>query len=133
MTTLQRFEDVDAWKLSREITKLIYQYSGQGKFSKDYCLRDQIRRAAISVMSNIAEGFERGGNKEFIQFLSIAKGFTAEIESQLYIALDNNYISHAQFHELIHSTHSIKSLISGFIRYLKKTDFKGNKFKNSKP
>lgn len=129
MATLQRFEDIEAWKYSRNLTNLVYNISGQGKFGKDYCLRDQIRRSAISVMSNIAEGFDREGNKEFIQFLSIAKGSTSEIEAQLYVALDNGYVSQEQFNELFEITKSTKSLLSGFIRHLKNSKIKGHKFK----
>ena len=129
MAVLQKFEDIEAWQNARKLTKIVYQYTGDGNFQRDYCLRDQIRRAAISIMSNVAEGFDRGGNKEFIQFLSIAKGSTAEVESQLYIALDNNYISQEQFNELFKITRSIKLLLAGFMRYLKKTGLKGHKYK----
>ena len=82
MATIKRFEDIEAWKKARELTREVYRHSKVGPFSKDFGLRDQIRRAAVSVMSNIAEGFERGGNKEFMQFLAIAKGSVGEIESQ---------------------------------------------------
>ena len=88
MATIQRFEEIEAWQVARELTRSVYECSKSGSFAKDFALRDQIRRAAISVMSNIAEGFERGGNAEFIQFLSIAKGSAAEVETQLYVALD---------------------------------------------
>ena len=133
MTVLRRFEDIDAWQKARQLSNMVYEYTKQDAFKKDYSLCDQIRRAAVSVMSNIAEGFDRGGNKEFIQFLSIAKGSTSEIESQLYIALDNNYISQKQFNEIIEISTSTKSLLSGFIRYLKNTNMKGHKFKNLNP
>ncbi len=103
--------------------------TGQGGFRHDYNLRDQIRRAVISVMSNIAEGFERGSNKEFIQYLYIAKGSTAEVEAQLYIALDNSYINQEKFNELKMLTKSIKSLLAGFIRYLSNSNQKGHKYK----
>lgn len=129
MTILHQFEDIEAWRKARDLSKIIYQHTAGGKFRRDYSLKDQLRRSAVSVMSNIAEGFERGGNKEFIQFLSIAKGSAAEVESQLYIALDNDYISQAQFDEMTELTKSIKLLLSGFIRYLKNTDMKGSKYK----
>jgi four helix bundle protein len=133
MATIQSFEDIDAWQKARQLSKMVYEYTKQDAFKKDYGLCDQIRRAAVSVMSNIAEGFDRSGNKEFIQFLFIAKGSTAEIESQLYVALDNGYINEEQFTEVTSLTNVIKSLLSGFIRYLKKSDMKGYKFKNIKP
>ena len=133
MATIQTFEDIDAWQKARQLSNMVYEYTKQDAFKKDYGLCDQIRRAAVSVMSNIAEGFDRGGNKEFIQFLFIAKGSTAEIESQLYVALDNGYINEEQFTEGTALTNAIKSLLSGFIRYLKKSDMKGYKFKNLEP
>jgi len=133
MTVLTRFEDIDAWQKARQLSTMVYEYTKQDAFKKDYGLCDQIRRASVSVMSNIAEGFDRSDNKEFIQFLFIAKGSTAEVESQLYVALDNNYITREQFAEITTLTKDVKSLLSGFIRYLKKSDMKGYKFKNIEP
>jgi len=129
MATVSHFEDIEAWKKARNLSKEIYMCTGQGDFRHDYNLRDQIRRAVISVMSNIAEGFERGSNKEFIQYLYIAKGSTAEVEAQLYIALDNSYINQEKFNELKMLTKSIKSLLAGFIRYLSNSNQKGHKYK----
>ncbi len=117
---IERFEDLIAWQKARQLSNMVYEYTKQDAFKKDYGLCNQIRRAAVSIMSNIAEGFDRSGNKEFIQFLFIAKGSTAEVESQLYVALDNNYITGEQFTEITTLTKAIKSLLSGFIRYLKK-------------
>jgi four helix bundle protein len=97
---IDKFEDLIAWQKARELTKKIYRVTTQGEFNKDYGLRDQIRRAAVSVMSNLAEGFERGGRSEFHQFLVIAKGSCAELRSQLYVALDANYINKETFNEL---------------------------------
>ncbi|MDX1947729.1 MAG: four helix bundle protein [Pirellulaceae bacterium] len=88
MARIERFEDIEAWKKSRELNKLIYQATDSGRFAKDYSLKDQIRRASISTMSNIAEGFERGGDQEFVQQLAVAKGSCGEVRSQLYAALD---------------------------------------------
>ncbi|MBM4037083.1 MAG: four helix bundle protein, partial [Planctomycetes bacterium] len=85
MGKIERFEDMDAWKKARELTRAIYQLTSAGGFSRDFGLRDQIRRAAVSVMSNIAEGFERGGDKEFHQFLAVAKGSCGELRCQLYV------------------------------------------------
>jgi len=132
MAMIHTFEDIEVWQKARKLSKMIYEYTKYDAFKKDYGLCDQIRRAAVSVMSNIAEGFDRSGNKEFIQFLFIAKGSTAEIESQLYVAFDNGYINKGQFMEATSLTSTVKSLLSGFIRYLKKSDMKGYKFKNIK-
>ena len=104
MARLERFEDVDAWKVARELTKSVYQVTAAGEFARDFGLRDQIRRAAVSIPSNIAEGFERGGNKEFLQFLSQAKGSCGEIRAQLYVALDQLYLNDVQFQGLIEQT-----------------------------
>ena len=86
MATIKCFEDINTWKKARELTRSIYKITSKGKFSQDYGVVNQIRRGAISVMSNIAEGYERDGAKEFIHFLTIAKGSAAVIQSQLYIA-----------------------------------------------
>src|SRR5215210_7381743 len=94
---IKRFEDVEGWKKARLLTRELYSVTMKGEFARDFALRDQIRRAAISVMSNIAEGFEREGNKEFRQFLSLAKGSASEIRSQLYIALDAGYLTQGDF------------------------------------
>ena len=91
--TIKSFEELNIWQNSRELVKLIYKFVKMDKLSRDYSLNDQIRRSSISIMSNIAEGFERGSNKEFVQFLYIAKGSCAEVRSQLYIAFDQQYIS----------------------------------------
>jgi four helix bundle protein len=93
MTKIERFEDIDAWKTARILTSKIYSLSAEGPLSRDFGLRDQLRRAAVSVMSNVAEGFERGGDKEFLQFLSLAKASCAEVRSHLYVALDQAYLT----------------------------------------
>ena len=95
------FEDLEVWILSRELTNKIYNVSSDGRFAKDFGLRDQIRRATVSIMSNIAEGYEGGGNKEFIQFLSIAKASCGEVRSQLYVATDQNYVGKKGCEQLI--------------------------------
>jgi four helix bundle protein len=118
MARLQRFEDIEAWKMSRELTKRIYQVSSIGAFAKDFGLKDQIRRASVSVMSNIAEGFERRTDKEFCQFLSIAKGSAGEIKAQLYIALDVGFISQTEFNDLYEKADKTGKMIGGFMKYL---------------
>ena len=129
MATIKRFEDIEAWKKARELTREVYRHSKVGPFSKDFGLRDQIRRAAVSVMSNIAEGFERGGNKEFMEFLAIAKGSVGEIESQLYVALDENYIDENDLVSLKRLAGSTKRLIGGLLGYLRQSGMKGVKYK----
>ncbi|OGC96485.1 MAG: four helix bundle protein [candidate division Zixibacteria bacterium RBG_16_53_22] len=119
MTMIERFEDIEAWQKARELSKAIYMVTCDGAFARDFGLRDQIRRAGVSVMSNIAEGFDRGGNRELIQFLYFAKGSAAELQTQLYIALDIGYISQDQFQQLYDLAGTTGRLIGGFIRYLK--------------
>ncbi len=122
------FEDLEIWKMARELTKLIYFITNNEKLSKDFGLKEQIRRASVSIMSNIAEGFERGGNQEFIQFLYIAKGSCAEVRCQLYILLDEGYISKDQFEKISAMTKKISIMLSNFIKYLKKSGMKGEKY-----
>ena len=129
MGTIERFEDIEAWKKARELTRIIYTITAKGDFAKDYGLRDQIRRASVSVMSNIAEGFERGGNKEFRQFLSMAKGSAAEVRSQLYVAFDSGYLEESDFRTLYELAEETGRLIGGFMRYLESSNHKGMKFK----
>ena len=93
---VKSFEDLEIWKEARRLTTTIYRITSEGKFSKDFALRDQIRRAVIFIMSNIAEGFERGGNQEFVQFLYISKGSCGEVRSQFYTALDQGYLSETE-------------------------------------
>jgi len=92
MARIEKFEDIEAWQQARQFAKAVNAVTSEEKFAHDFGLRDQIQRAAVSVMSNIAEGFERGGVREFIQFLFIAKGSTAEVQAQPYMALDVGYI-----------------------------------------
>ncbi len=113
MSTVNRFEDLKAWQLARELTKDVYLLSGTGKFARDFSLRDQIRRAAVSIMSNIAEGFERDGNKEFLQFLSQAKGSCGEVRAQLYVALDQTYIDSTAFAAASTATLELSRVVSG--------------------
>jgi four helix bundle protein len=114
------FEDSEAWKRSRELAREIYKITAIGNFSRDYALRDQIRRAAVSIMSNIAEGFERNSMKEFVHFLGIAKGSAGEVRAQLYIALDAGLLDQENFNRLNTLAQSTSQLIAGFKRYLEK-------------
>jgi len=110
---IEKFEDLIAWQKARAFTKMIYAITSTGLFSKDFGLRDQIRRAAVSIMSNLAEGFERGGRAEFHQFVVIAKGSCAEVRSQLYIALDAGYISQQDFDMLYQSAMELSRILGG--------------------
>jgi four helix bundle protein len=127
MAKIEKFEDIEAWKKARELTKAINAVSNEGPFTRDFVLRDQIRRASVSIMSNIAEGFERGSNKEFIQFLYIAKGSAGEVRSQLYVALDQGYIKQEIFASLSNEASEISRMISGFVSYLSSSEMRGAK------
>jgi four helix bundle protein len=118
MPTAKQFEDLKVWQDARALTKDIYDTTKLRDFYRDSDLRRQIRSAAVSTMSNIAEGFERGSRKEFIQFLNIAKGSNGEVRSQLYIALDQDYITPARFEELRDKAVSLSRRIARFIAYL---------------
>ena len=125
---VKNFEDLEIWKDARYLTREVYQLTKDAKFSRDFALRDQIRRAAISVMSNIAEGFERGGNQEFIQFLYVAKASCGEARSQLYVALDQSYMAEEPFDDVNRSFRRLSIMISNLIDYLKASGMKGSKY-----
>ena len=110
---VSKFEDLIAWQKARELTKVIYQQTALGPFAKDFALVDQIRRAAISVMSNIAESFDREGPADFHRFLVIAKASCAEVRSQLYVALDVGYLDAQQFDELMNLTNETGRVLNG--------------------
>jgi len=129
MATFKTFEEIEAWKKARELTKRVYAVSGSGAFAKDFSPKDQIRRASVSVMSNIAEGYDRGGTGEFVQFLAIAKGSTAEVRCQLYVALDQNYIDRRTFTELSGLAMETGNMIGGLMKYLRHSGIKGTKYK----
>jgi four helix bundle protein len=118
MGKFNSFEEINSWKKSRSFNKRIYEITNGSEFKKDFDLVKQIRRASISISSNIAEGFERNTDKEFIYFLYVAKASAAEVRSQLYLALDLDYIKKIEFEELFNEISDISKLISGFIKYL---------------
>jgi len=128
MAEIKQFEEIEGWKKARELVSAIYSASSKGSFAKDFQLRDQIRTAAVSVMSNIAEGFERGGDKEFSQFLSLAKASCGEVRSHLYVALDQKYLSEMEFHSMADQAIHTSKLISGFMRYLRESKLRGSKY-----
>ena len=128
MATIKHFEDLEIWQIAREFCKDIFRITNYGDFSKDYRFRDQIRASSGSIMDNIAEGFERGGNKEFMQFLHIAKGSCGESGSQLHRALDFGYIFQDEFETLKEKAKQISQAVSNFIKYLKQSEMKGYKY-----
>ena len=122
MATIACFEDIEAWQKARILCQMIYKCTLRNEFTQDMALSYQIRRSSGSVMDNIAEGFNRGYGKEFRRFLYYSKGSIAEVRSQLYRALDQNFISHIEFDQCINLSTQIANLIGGMIRYLNKTD-----------
>jgi four helix bundle protein len=129
MASVKNFEEMDVWKKSRLMVKMIYLITNQPGFSRDWQLANHLRKTAISIVSNISEGFERDGNREFVNFLSIAKGSCGELRSQLYIALDLNYIDENQFLEISNLATEISKSLKGLMNYLHNSDFKGIKNK----
>lgn len=121
MATVERFEELEVWQAARDVVNAVYKASSNGAFARDYALRDQIRRAAISIPSNIAEGFSRHSNKEFIQFLFISKGSAAEVQSQLHTALDQEYILQGEFDRMYETLEIVAKQLSRFITYLKES------------
>lgn len=128
MSTFNSFEDMGVWQKARKLTTEIYSLSRKPDFSKDFELKNHIRKTSISIMSNIAEGFERGGKKEFIQFLSISKGASGELKSQLYIALGQKYIEEIEFHKVITLVNEIGKMLNGLMKYLKTSKLNGIKY-----
>ena len=129
MATVQRFEDLNVWRIARDFCRDIFRITCYEQFSKDYRFKDQIRASSGSIMDNIAEGFERDGNKEFCQFLSIAKGSCGETRSQLHRSFDYQYIDNEEYEALCQKTIDISKAISSFINYLKQSEIKGVKYK----
>ena len=122
MATIERFEDIKAWQTARNLVSAIYRVTAQGQFAKDFGLRDQIQRASVSVMANIAEGFERGSDREFHRFLYIAKGSAGEVRSHLFVALDLEYLTTDEFSDLRLKAEEVAKAVSGFITYLAPKD-----------
>jgi four helix bundle protein len=120
MTGIIRFEEIEAWKTARQLTNVVYEAGNQTGFNRDFGLRDQIRRASVSVMSNIAEGFESRTDVQFINFLGMAKASAGEVRAQIYVALDQHYISEEQFRNLYGLAETCARQIARFITYLEK-------------
>tara|TARA_R110000868_G_scaffold35889_1_gene128053 strand:- start:759 stop:1154 length:396 start_codon:yes stop_codon:yes gene_type:complete len=129
MATVKKFEDLEIWQEARRLSTAIIAISNETNLKSDFKLRSQIKASSGSVMDNIAEGFERNGNLEFRQFLSIAKGSAGESRSQLYRVFDNNYIDKEKFELLVSDYEKLSGKINNFITYLNNNEFKGTKFK----
>ena len=129
MATVRQFEDLVAWQKARELTRALYRYSGAGTFARDWALQNQVRRAAVSIMANIAEGFGRGGDKEFLQFLAIAKGSCGEVRSHLHVGLDQEYFTAEQHAAMVENASQVSRLISGLMKHLRQSSLRGSKFK----
>ncbi|HLN75320.1 MAG TPA: four helix bundle protein [Prolixibacteraceae bacterium] len=131
MSTVDCFEDLKVWQKARDLCKIVHGFTLHDHFAKDFRLVGQIKASSGSVMDNIAEGFERDGNKEFTQFLSVSKGSSGETRSQLYRALDNGYISQSEFDMAYEKSLECSKMLKGLIIYLKESELKGNKFKDN--
>ncbi|MCX6843189.1 MAG: four helix bundle protein [candidate division WOR-3 bacterium] len=131
MGTFRTFEEIEAWQQARTLAKMVYEASGKGAFGRDFALRDQIRRAAVSVMSNIAEGFGRGGAREFVQFLTVARGSASEVSAQFYVALDQGYLAQRDYRRLQEQATRTGSVVSGLVRYLRTAGLRGSKYRTS--
>jgi four helix bundle protein len=129
MPTIRRFQDIEAWQKARELTQAVYACSARGPFAQDRGLRAQIRRSSVSIMSNIAEGFERDGTSEFMQFLSIAKGSAGEVEAQLCVALDQRYVNEEDFARMQRIVSSTRRLLAGLMNYLRRSGYRGQKYR----
>ena len=132
MATIKRFEDLEIWQLARQLCKKVYDLTEKNKFKKDLNLKSQIKNASGSVMDNISEGFGRGGNKEFIYFLSISIASCNEVQSQLYRSFDWNYITKKEFNDCFKLTEQIISKSGSLINYLNQSEHRGQKFKKIK-
>ena len=133
MATVERFEDLRVWQEAREIVGIVYRLTRRFPSHERYGLASQIQRAAVSTMSNVAEGFERGTNKEFINFLYMAKGSNGEVRSQAYVALDLGYIPQSECDGLVHRCETLSRRLYNFIEYLKHAPFPGPKLRESGP
>lgn len=129
MGAIRRFEDIEAWQKSRELARAVYHVTAAKAFSRDFGLCNQVRRAATSVMANIAEGFERDGNREFLQFLSVAKGSCGELRSFLYVALDQGDVTEADHRGLTKAADEISRMLAGLMAYLRRSSLTGRKYK----
>ena len=129
---VNKFEDLEVWKLARELYKIVFQITSRESFCNDFKFRDQIRASSGSISDKIAEGFDRGGNKEFVQFLSIAKGSCGETRNQSYRAFDSSYISKDELDDLLERTDEISRKIANLMKHLRSTSYNGPKYNYTK-
>lgn len=129
MATIKEFEDLEVWKKSRALCKIIFEYTNTKPFANDFELKGQILKSSGSVMDNVAEGFERGSKGEFITFLGYSKGSAGEVRSQLYRAFDRNYVSEQELLESVRDIKEISKMLKGLIEYLKGSDIRGDRHK----
>ncbi len=132
MATIKAFEEIEAWRRARGLAHKIFSITQRDSIRRDYSLRDQVNRSAGSIMDNIAEGFERGGNREFVQFLYIAKGSAGELRSQLFRMLDRENITAEEYSQLTNDVADIAKMIAGLIRYLQRSKLRGDKYHEPK-
>ena len=116
---IRKFEDIEAWQEARNLVNIVYELTRNQYFTKDYGLKDQVRRAAISIMANIAEGFDRKSRKEFLRFLAYSLSSVSEVKSHIYIALDQNYITSEQFRTIFLQAEKVSKMLTGFMKYLR--------------
>lgn len=128
---IKNFEELEIWKIARRLTQEVYTLAQTPKLSRDYGLRDQMQRAAVSIMSNIAEGFERSGNQEFVQFLYVAKASCGELRSQVYVALDQKYIDPQAANEMTMALKRLSTMIKHLIDHLRQSELRGPKYNSS--
>ncbi len=131
MGTIQKFEDLNIWQDARKLCHEVFEIILENRELRDFSFKDQINRSSSSIMDNIAEGFDRGGNKEFRQFLSIARASAGEVKSQLYRAKDRNYIDADNYNKLLESIDNLIKMMNGFLKYLRSSENKGIKFRNN--
>ena len=129
MPTIKQLEDLEVWRAAQALTKTIYRVSSTGQFARDFQLTNQIRRSAISVMSHIAEGFERDGNREFEHFLATAKGSCGEVRSQLFIAFDQGYVALNEFQSFCQEATKVSRRLSALMNHLRQSQMRGRKYK----
>ncbi len=128
MATFKSFTEIEAWQKARALTNTVYAVTKNPSFSKDFGLQDQMRRASVSIMANIAEGFGRSGSAEFQQYLAIAKGSTCEVVSHLYVAIDQRYISREEFAQISLLADETANLLGGLMKYIARSNIKGVKY-----